>query len=116
MCRNDKAVKGTEEHSSEESTRMKDELHEQEEQPCFEHVTVKEELSFDESVQIKQEMSCQIKEEPDQEDEQPSMSSGEDESIADVYSVEKLDEHVYSVEKQDGQEEERNGGKNLHHR
>ncbi len=116
MCRNDKDVKGTGEKSSEESMRMKDELHEQEEQPCFEHVTVKEEPSFDESMPIKEEMSCQIKEEPYLEDEQSLMSPGEDESTADVYSVEKQDEHVYSVEKQDGEEEEMNGGKNLHHR
>ena len=116
MCRHDKAVKGTGEHSSEECTRMNDRLHEQEEQPCFEHVIVKEEPSFDESMPIKQEISCQIKEEPELEDEQPLMSPGEDESTADAYSVEKQDEHVYSVEKQDGQEEERNGGKNLHHR
>jgi hypothetical protein len=116
LCRNDKALKGTEEHSSEESIRMKDELHEQEEQLCFERVTVKEEPSFEESVQIKQEMSCHIKEEPELEDEQPLMSPGEDESTSDVYSVEKQDGHVYSVEKQDEQEEEVNGGKNLHHR
>jgi hypothetical protein len=95
---------------------MKDELHEQEDQPCFEHVTVKEEPSFEESVPIKQEMSCQIKEEPELEDEQPSMSPGDDESTADVYSVEKQDEHVYSVERQDEQEEVVNGGKKLHHR
>ncbi len=116
MCRNDKAVKGTGEHSSEESTRLKDELRTQEEQPCFEHVTVKEEPSFEERMPIKEEMSCQIKEEPELEDEQPSLSPGEEESTADVYSVEKQEEHVYSVEKQDGQEEEVNGGKNLHHR
>jgi hypothetical protein len=90
---------------------MNNELHEQEEPPCFEHVTVKEELSFEERMPIKQEMSCQIKEEPYLEDEQPSMSPGEDESTADVYSVEKQDEHVYSVEKQGGQEEEMNGVK-----
>jgi hypothetical protein len=105
---------------------MKDELHEQEEQPCFEHVTVKEEPSFEESIPIKQEISCQIKEESYLEDEQPLMSPGEEESTADVYSVEKQDghvysvekqgEHVYSVEKQDKQEEEMNMGKNLHHR
>jgi hypothetical protein len=112
LCRNDKAVKGTGENSSEESMRMK----EQEEQPCFEHETVKEEPSFDESMPIKQEMSCQIKEEPELEDEQPLMSSGENESTADVYKEEKQDEHVYSVEKQDEQEEEMNGGKKLHHR
>ncbi len=106
LCRNDKDVKGTGEHSSEESTKMKDEPHEQEEQPCFEHVTVKEEPSFDESMPIKQEMSCHIKEETELEDEQPSMSSGEDKSTSDVYSVEKQDE----------QEKEVNGGKNLHHR
>jgi hypothetical protein len=107
LCRRDK---------TEESTQMKDELHEQEEQPCFEHVTVKEEPSFDESKPIKQEMSCQIKEEPELEDEQSLVSPCEDESTADVYSVEKQDEHVYSVEKQDEQEEEMNVGKSLHHR
>jgi hypothetical protein len=106
LCRHDKAVKGTGDNSSEESTLMKDELHEQEEQPCFEHVTVKEEPSFEERMPIKEEMSCQIKEEPYLEDEQLLMSPGEEESTADVYSV----------EKQDGQEEEMNGGKNLHHR
>jgi hypothetical protein len=69
------------------------ELRVQDERPTFEHVTVKEEVSFDDSLLIKEEMSCQIKEEPDvqmkeepsSEDEQPLMSAVKEESGSDEF-------------------------------
>jgi hypothetical protein len=64
------------------------------ERPSFEHVTVKEELSFDDSMLIKEEMSCQIKEEPEvqmkeepsSEDEQHLMSAVKEESGSDEFA------------------------------
>jgi hypothetical protein len=73
---------------------MPEEVDIQEERPSFEHVTVKEEHSFDDSLLIKEEISCQIKEEPDvqmkeepsSEDEQPLMSAVKEESGSDEFS------------------------------
>ncbi len=82
-----------EEHPSEENMPEAVELRVQEEQPSFEHVTVKEEHSFDDSMLIKEEMSCQIKEEPEaqmkeepsSDDEQPLMSAVKEESGSDEF-------------------------------
>jgi hypothetical protein len=67
--------------------------HVQDERPTFEHVTIKEEHSFDDSLLIKEEMSSQIKEEPEvqmkeepsSEDEQPLMSAVKEESGSDEF-------------------------------
>jgi hypothetical protein len=76
----------TEEHPSGERRLMNNELHEQEEQPHFEHVTVKEEPSFNESTLIKEEVDpVQMKEELDSDDEQPFMSPVTEESALDKY-------------------------------
>ncbi len=67
---------------------MINELHEQEEQLHFEHVTVKEEPSFDESTLIKEEVDpVQTKEELDSDDEQPFMSPVTEESALDKNRV-----------------------------
>jgi hypothetical protein len=58
-------------------------------QPCFEHVTIKEEPSINEKVKDK--MSLQMKEEPEREDEQFLMSSAVEESASDEYDVDKQD-------------------------
>ncbi len=66
----------------------------QDEWPSFEHVTVKEEHSFDDSLLIKEEISCQIKEEPEvqmkeepsSEDEQHLMSAVKEESGSDEFA------------------------------
>ena len=58
-------------------------------QPCFEHVTIKEEPSINEKV--KDEMSLQMKEEPESEDKQFLMSSAVEESASDDYDVDKPD-------------------------
>jgi hypothetical protein len=58
-------------------------------QPCFEHVTIKEEPSINEKV--KDEMSLQMKEEPESEDDQFLMSSAVEESASDEYDVDKPD-------------------------
>jgi hypothetical protein len=47
----------------------------QEERPSFEHVTMKEEPSFIENMRVTEEMFMQMKEEAENEDEQPFMSS-----------------------------------------
>jgi len=70
---------------SEESALKKSEVA----QPCFEHVTIKEEPSINEKV--KDEMSLQMKEEPESEDEQFLMSSAVEESASDEYDVDKPD-------------------------
>ncbi len=80
-----------EEHPSEENMLEKVDPRVQEERPSFEHVTVKEEVSFDDSLLIKEEMSCQIKvepevqmkEEPSSEDKQPLLSAVKEESGSD---------------------------------
>jgi hypothetical protein len=75
----------------------KAELIMQEEQPSFEHVTVMEDPSFNENMTVKEEMFMQMKEEPENEDEQPLMSSALEESASDDYDVErpdKLDEQT----------------------
>jgi hypothetical protein len=82
-----------EEHPSEENMPEKVDPHVPEERPSFEHVTVKEEHSFDNSMLIKEEMSCQIKEEPEvqmkeepsSEDEQPLMSAVKEKSGSDEF-------------------------------
>ena len=67
---------------------MNNELHEQEKQPHFEHVTVKEEPSFNESTLIKEEVDpVQMKEELDSDDEQPFMSPVTEESALDKNRV-----------------------------
>ncbi len=67
---------------------MNNELHELEEQPHFEHVTVKEEPSFNESTLIKEEVDpVQTKEELDSDDEQPFMSPVTEESALDKNRV-----------------------------
>jgi len=67
---------------------MNNELHEQEEQPHFEHVAVKEEPSFNESTLIKEEVDpVQMKEELDSDDEQPFMSPVTEESALDKNRV-----------------------------
>ncbi len=58
-------------------------------QSCFEHVTIKEEPSINEKV--KDEMSLQMKEEPESEVEQFLMSSAVEESASDEYDVDKPD-------------------------
>ncbi len=63
----------------------------QEEQPSFEHVTVMEDPSFNENMTVKEEMFMQMKEEPENEDEQPLMSSALEESASDDYDVERPD-------------------------
>jgi hypothetical protein len=70
---------------SEESALKKSEVA----QPCFEHVTIKEEPSINEKV--KDEMSLQMKEEPESEDDQFLMSSAVEESASDEYDVDKPD-------------------------
>jgi len=78
----------TEEHPSGERRLMNNELHEQEEQPHFEHVAVKEEPSFNESTLIKEEVDpVQMKEELDSDDEQPFMSPVTEESALDKNRV-----------------------------
>jgi len=78
----------TEEHPSGERRLMNNELHEQEEQPHFEHVAVKEEPSFNESTLIKEEVDpVQMKEELDSDDEQPFMSPVREESALDKNRV-----------------------------
>ncbi len=87
------AVNVMEEYHSEENMPEKVELRVQEERPSFEHVTVKEEHSFDDSMLIKEEMSCQIKEEPEvqmkeepsSDDEQLLMSAVKEESGSDEF-------------------------------
>ena len=67
---------------------MNNELHEQEEQPHFEHVTVKEEPSFNESTPIKEEVDpVQTKVELESDDEQPVMSPVTEESALDKNRV-----------------------------
>ncbi len=95
-----------EEQSSEESMLKKDELIMQEEQPSFEqlivkeeepsfeHVTVIEDPSFNENMTVKEvneEMFIHMKEEPENEDEKPLMSSVLEESVSDDYDVERPD-------------------------
>ena len=63
----------------------------QEERPSFEHVTVKEEPSFNENRMIREEMFMEMKEEPENEDEKPLMSSALEESTLDDYDVERPD-------------------------
>jgi hypothetical protein len=78
----------TEEHPYGERRLMNNELHEQEEQPHFEHVTVKEEPSFNESTLIKEEMDpVQMKEELDSDNEQPFMSPVREEAALDKNRV-----------------------------
>jgi hypothetical protein len=69
----------------------KAELIMQEEQPSFEHVTVMEDPSFNENMTVKEETFMQMKEEPENEDEQPLMSSALEESASDDYDVERPD-------------------------
>jgi hypothetical protein len=69
----------------------KAELMMQEEQPSFEHVTVMEDPSFNENMTVKEEMFMETKEEPENEDEQPLMSSALAESASDDYDVERPD-------------------------
>ena len=61
------------------------------ERPSFEHVTVKEEPSFNENMPVKEEMFMEMKEEPENEDEKPLMSSALEESTSDDYDVERPD-------------------------
>jgi hypothetical protein len=61
----------------------------QEKRPSFEHVTVKEEPSFNENILVKEEMFIHMKEEPENEDEKPLMSSALEESTLDDYDVER---------------------------
>ncbi len=83
----DNCVSMTEEHPSRERRLMSNELLEQEEQPHFEHVTVKEEPSFDETL-IKEEMDpVHMKEELDSDDEQPFVSPVTKESALNKNSV-----------------------------
>jgi hypothetical protein len=63
----------------------------QEEQPSFEHVTVMEDPSFNENMTVKEEMFKQMKKEPENEDEQPLLSSALEESASDDYDVERPD-------------------------
>jgi hypothetical protein len=86
FCSHENFVSMTVEHPSREKRLINNELHEQEEQSHFEHVTVKEEPSFNESTLIKEEMDpVQIKEELDSDDEQPFMSPVTEESSLDRY-------------------------------
>ncbi len=63
----------------------------QEERPSFEHVTVKEEPSCNENMPVKEEMFMEMKEELENEDEKPLMSSALEESTSDDYDVERPD-------------------------
>ncbi len=63
----------------------------QEERPSFEHVTVKEEPSLNENMPVKEEIFMEMKEEPENEDEKPLMSSALEESTLDDYDVERPD-------------------------
>jgi hypothetical protein len=86
FCSHENFVSMTVEHPFGEKRLMNDELFEQEEQPHFEHVTVKEEPSFNESTLITEEMDpVQMKEELDSDDEQPFMSPVTEESSLDKY-------------------------------
>jgi hypothetical protein len=86
FCSHENFVSMTVEHPYGERRLMNDELYEQEEQPHFEHVTVKEEPSFNESTLITEEMDpVQMKEELDSDDEQPFMSPVTEESSPDKY-------------------------------
>jgi hypothetical protein len=78
----------TEEHPSEERRLAINEVHEQEEQSHFEHVTVKEEPSFDKSTLIKEEADpVQMEEEMDRDDAQFFVSTVTEESALDKNSV-----------------------------
>jgi hypothetical protein len=63
----------------------------QEKRPSFEHVTVMEDPSFNENMRVKEEMFKQMKKEPENEDEQPLLSSALEESASDDYDVERPD-------------------------